>query len=168
MSWNPRQKIIDTRFLGQNILSFVADNQADALEWANGGEPLKELQEFAVSIANRNAPVLPSIAIADDGNATDFGSDVLKSAYEITLEIMVGNASATDAANMARCYKHALESMLLNIPKTDLFAGAEILLDFRISGIETGFDEIKASKSKNYFMQMFQTKVIYELYASAY
>ena len=164
MSWTPRNKIIDTRFIGRNILQFVKDNDEDALNWANGGTNLKEFQQFSESIANRSKPIFPSVAIVADSNATNFDSDLLASGYEITLEVMVHGAVAADVPLLARRYKHALESLLRNIPSGTLLTGTSTVLDSRVSSIETQFDELKTNDMQNSFLQMFQTKVVYMFY----
>lgn len=168
MAYAPTQKVIDTRFIGRNILAYVEATQEEALPWANDGEDLKTFQQFADSLANRLKPVMPSIAIADDSQATIFDGDVLQPVYRIVFEVMIGGANPNGLFTQAKRYAYALESLLLNIPSATVTADSENLISVKPSTFETDFDAIGVNDSKNYFMQMFQTKATYLLTASAY
>lgn len=163
MTWAPKKQIIDTRFIGRNILSYVSANQVEALNWANDGTDLKSFKQFSESIANRANPIFPSLAILSDGNAMAFDSDVLKSGYEITFEVMISGTDAPNLPLLARKYKHALESILLNISRENLLQDTTIR-DSQVSSIETQFDELKTNEMQNSFLQMFQTTVTYMFY----
>ena len=166
--WNPAEQIIDTRYLGRNILSFVSANQTEALNWANDGTDLKPFKQFSESVINRAEPIFPSLAILSERNATDFAGDIIASAFEITFEAMITGTVPADLPLLAKKYKHALESMLLNIPAASILMNAQTVTSFRVDSIETDFDEIKTNDMRNSFMQMFQTKVVYVLYTGAY
>jgi hypothetical protein len=163
--WEPGLKIIDTRFVGRNILVFVAANQADALNWANDGDDLKPFKQITESVANRSAPMFPSLAIQSEGSATDFSGDVNISPFEISFEAVIEGSPDT-LPLLSRRYKHALESMLLNIPKADLLADSSIS-HFTVDSIESDMPEIKANEMQNKFYQEFTTKVTYIFYGSA-
>lgn len=276
MVWSPKEKIIDTRFIGQNILQYISDNQEAALLWANGvsswksparvatQEPIdidepgatidgvtmiagdrilvkaqdgddrvqnglyqwngadvpmtrtsdadeaeelelvavfveegtsanrwfiqtktdvvlettkltwvefaaarKKFEMFLDSLANRDLPIFPSLIILDDGNATDFDSDVLQSAYKATFEIMVSGKIAANVPGAAKRYAYALESMLRNIPRSSMLFGVTGITDARCSGIETSYDMLKNNEQKTVFYQLFQTEVIYDIWTSA-
>ena len=69
--WNPQFKVIDTRFLGQNILDYIETNQEDALTWANGGAGLDPLAKFYTNAAGRLQTIFPSLMILAQTNETD-------------------------------------------------------------------------------------------------
>jgi hypothetical protein len=69
---------------------------------------------------------------------------------------------------MAKKYAFALESLLRNIPKTDLQSGNSQIQQIVFNALQTEFDELKTNDAQNAFMQMFQTKATYFLIVSIY
>lgn len=168
MVWQPQRKIVDTRFIARNILAYIAANQTDALFWANDNAAgLKNFKQFSESAANRAAPVFPSLAVVSDSNATTFDSDLLASRYAITFEAMIGSDSPILSPLIARKMKTALESLLLNIPTANLLDDVAVTTRFKVVSIETNILPIKANDMQNFFVQEFETKVIYEFYTGS-
>jgi hypothetical protein len=169
MSWNPKIQIIDTRFIGRNILAFVETNDEEALLWANDNTPLKEFQQLTESVANRIKPIYPSLAIEREGNATDYRGDILPGGYEITLEALIYGTDASALPPMAKKYAYALESMLANVTGAEMFEGTSQQIVVKLVEIETQYDEIgAANKMKTAFIQEFRTKAVFSLHATAY
>lgn len=167
MTWAPTKKIADTRFLGQNVLNFVVANQGDALVWANGAS-LKPMKPLPDALADITKPIFPLLTIVSENDGTEFSGDILQSIYQITFLVEIEGKIAAAVPPIAEKYKHALESMLLNIDKTSLFSGVSGLSTFAVVSIETEFQALQKNKMQNQFFQIFQTKVVYLLTGEAY
>lgn len=166
MAFVQTKKVVDTRFIGANILQFIRDNQAEVLTIANGGTALKSFQQIVDSIANRANPMFPSLAIESEGSATEFDSDVLGSAYRVTFEAMIYGTNASALPSLAKKYAYALELMLINIPRATLLANSG-LTDLAVRSIETDHDPLKTNDNHTEFFQVFQTRIIYNIWRGA-
>lgn len=168
MAWLPTNKIVDTRFIGKNIVDYVKLKDAEALEWANGGEPLKEFKLFSDIIENRDKPVFPLLAVTGESEGADLESDLNMTVYEITFEAIIYSANVADLPAMVKKYAAALKSILSNIPGDVLSDGVEQPIVIKEHSVNTEYDDIRPNEAQNGFMQLFQTKAIYRLYASRY
>jgi hypothetical protein len=164
MSWTPRNNVTNKRQIAGNLLAFFKTNNADALLWASPSESLKPFIEFADSVGNRDKPNLPSLAFADDDDATDYTTDLLQTAYRLNFEAMIENPDPNVVVRQARKYIRALESMTRNIGKDDLLADTGVS-NFTLETIETGFEQVKANKPRTSFMQKFEIRITYTLRA---
>src|SRR5687767_6304164 len=138
MAWTPTNKVINTRILASNILTFIAANQTDALTWANGAPGMINFQDINDSVANRNNPIFPAIALRDDDDAADYTGDLIEPAYSATFEVMVESSVPSTAVTKARVYSLALSSMLRNMTSAELTSGLTEVFAVLVS-IETGF-----------------------------
>lgn len=166
MAWTPVNKVINTRALASNILTFIAANQTEALAWANGASGLIGFQDINASVANRSNPVFPAIALRDDDDAADYTGDILEPAYSATFEVMIENPLPAVAVTKARVYSLALSSMLRNMTNAQLISGTTAQAAVLIS-IETGFEQIQANEQQNSFLQVFQIRATYRLTGAA-
>lgn len=168
MAYAPKQNVIDARALSSNLLAFITTTQADALTWANKGTPLKVFQQITVSVANRNQPVFPSLAVADQSVAVDFEADVLQGGYRVRYEVMISSPSSEILPELAKKYAYALESMIANI-NTSVFLGSQTTIsNSRLSSIETKYSELQTNEQHNAYLQVFQTQADFILWADPY
>jgi len=166
MSWTPTGKVINTRLIAANILTFIAANQVEALAWTNA--TLIPFQDIKDSVANRTNPVYPSIALRDDNDEGSYDGDFLQIAYRATFEAVIENPNPSIAVQNARLYNLALCSMLKNMTLTDLKTGINNVSSIDLKTMETGFDEIKANPQQNSFAQFFEVRVTYQIIGAAY
>lgn len=166
MAWTPTYKVLDTRRIADNLLAYIDASQAEAFPWANGGQPLRLIQEFSDSVANRTSPVYPSIAFVSDDDAEDHTEDHLPAAYRCTFEVMVQSSTPTTAVSEAKKYAVALKSIIRNIPDATLTASTGVTVAV-LEQLETGFEEIKTNEMQNDFLQVFQIRPSYTLTAAA-
>lgn len=169
MVWNPQYTVINSRAIADNLLTYFATNQADALTWAGGGS-LKPFRKFSNSIANRAVPVYPAIAFSDDNDAVDYTGDVTEGAYSLTFEVSIDKATANDSnaadtvVTDARLYAIAIVSMIRNCPLATLAANTGALAGGTvIETIECGFDPIRSNDARNEFLQVFQVRTVFRL-----
>lgn len=167
MAWTPTNKVINARVIAANILAFIAANQTEALTWANGSTGLLDFQEIEDSVANRDSPLFPSLALQDDNDAADYTGDMIDAVYSATFEIMIENSSPAAAVTQARVYATALSSLLANMDNNDLTSGMTGITAV-LQTIETGFEEIKANDMQNSFLQVFQIRPTFSVVGGSY
>lgn len=167
MAWTPTNKVINTRTLASNILAFIAANQAEALEWANGAAGMIAFQDINDSVANRNNPVYPSIALKDDNDEVVIDDDILQPAYSVTFEVVIENQHPSTAVTKARVYDFALKSMLRNMTSAELTNGLSGITATLLI-LESGFREIQTNDSQNDFFQVFEIRATFRLTGAAY
>ena len=169
MPWEPTHNTIRSRRIADNLLAHFAANQVDAIEWANGGQPLRPLRSFSTSVADRANPVFPAIMFTTDEDAQDLTGDIIRAAYTVTFEILVQSPSAATAVAEADAYSLAIRSMIQGCPPETVAAGtgadaAATVLE----SLESGFDEIRSNEQQNDFLQSFRVRAVYRLTAAAY
>lgn len=168
MAFNTTNQIIDTRFIGKNVLKFIKDENAAVLALANDDNPLKEFQVFSENIENRTKPVFPLLEITGEKEGVELDSDLNMTAYEITFEAIIYSANAADLPALVKKYAHALKILLSNVPPSVLLAGTEQNIRVKTHSVETEYDGIRPNEQQNGFFQLFETKAIWKLYAAAY
>jgi hypothetical protein len=166
MAWTPTNKVINTRIVASNILSFIAANQTEALTWANGATGLIAFQDINDSVANRSNPIFPAIALEDDDDETDYTGDILQPLYRVKFEIMVQSADPSAAVTKARIYDLAVKSMIRNMTAAELTDG---LTDINavLLAVESGFEPMQANEQQNSFLQVFQIRATFRLTGAA-
>lgn len=168
MTWTPQFKVLNARAIPDNLLAYIATNQADALLWANG-TALRPIQQFSNSVANRAVPVYPAISFANDSDAEDYTQDFLPGVYSVVFEVMIQNSDPNTAVSEARSYAKAIKSMIRNCPNSTLTANTGANANSAVlESIETEFAEIKTNEMQNDFMQSFQLRAIFTLTAEAF
>lgn len=166
MPYTPTFTVLHTRAIADNLLAYVATNQADALTWAGGGS-LRTIKQFSNSVANRAVPVFPSIAFVDDTDAQSFDNDLVNAAYSVTFEVLTQHANPNTAVSEARTYAKMLLSIFRNCPVATWIADSGADQGY-IDSAEVGFAEIKTNDAQNEFMQEFQIRLTFQLTGSAY
>lgn len=167
MTWTPAFNTIKTRAVADNLLAFIAANQADAILWATSGSALKPIKQFSNSVMSRTVPVFPSIAFASDQDAQDYTEDVIESAYSVVFEIVIENANPDTAVTQARSYAAAIVSMIRNCPPATLAENTGAVVNAaHIQTVEVQFDEIKTNDTQTDFFQTFQIRAVCSLIAS--
>ena len=166
MAWTPTFKVLRPAKIANNLLAYIATNQADALSWATGGTALRPIQEFSDSTANRTSPVYPSIARASNEGADDDTEDYLPAAFSLIFEVMIQNADPSTAVTEAENYEAAIKSMIRNCPDATVMANTGIA-NVVLESIETSFDEIKTNEMQNDFLQVFQLRLTYTMFGEA-
>lgn len=128
MVWSPTQQVTDVRPIVRNLLTYFRANQADALNWANGGAGLADFT-FYETAEMRMKTDFPHFGIVKRRTETDTG-DVLTIQYNLTFEfeVMKEHTTSNRQAKLLELQTeidnrgYALESMFLNIPDSTLFA----------------------------------------------
>lgn len=151
MVWTPQFSIIKARAVVPNLLTYFQAHQADALLWAYGSA-LKPFQQFSDTVANRSAPVFPSIAFKRDSSRTTYGNDTQLTEYSVVFEMVIENQAPNLATSQARAYRDAVISMITNCPDATLGANTGCLKPM-ITEVADNFDEIQANAPKNDFFQ---------------
>lgn len=165
MAWTPTLAVIKTRGVAANLLAYITDGtrQTDAYTWA-GDAALRTIKTVSNSVASRTTPFYPAIAFSDDNDAQDFTNDIINAAYSCIFEVSIQNADPDAAVVQARKYAAAIASMIVNCPKATLTANTGAV-DASLNTIETGFEPIKTNEMQNDFLQVFQIRVTFTLYA---
>ena len=164
--WNPQFKVIDTRFLGQNILDYIETNQEDALTWANGGAGLDPFAKFYTNASGRLQTIFPSLMILAQTNETDLTGDQLQADFDLVLEGTVTGSDPDDLVANTKKYAMAVESMLLNITSDELTEDSNQYHKGFSLEIETVFDILRGQVTPSAFTQIFNTRVKYRLITS--
>lgn len=168
MVWSPTYKTVRCRAIADNLLAYIAANQADAILWANGST-LRELQDFITTVTDREKPIYPFISFLTDEDDQDFAGDMTDVGYEVTFQMLVQGSSPVTAKDEAEMYAAAVKSMIRNCPSPTVTVntGADlngtVLLKIRSKYDETGGNELQ-----NDFGQTVLIVATYTLKASAF
>lgn len=162
MPWRPTTQVLDPRKIKNNILSFIADNQSDALKWA--AETLVPI--FYLHKTPTNVTAFPACSAIQVSHNTKWVNDILIIDFSIVFEAAVIHGDRNILADRALQYSMALESMLMNVPETTFQNHSTIDITSTAMGVETQFDV--QGKYKNQFIEVFQTKPTWIIEASAY
>lgn len=125
---------------------------------------MKKVKTLQNSLAEPTKPVYPAISFSDDNDAQEFGEDTITGAYVCTFELWIQNADSGTAVTNARIYDKAFRSMIANCPHATLIDGTGIVTAVLL-GLETSFEVIKTNEMRNDFLQVFQIRCSYGLYA---
>ena len=171
MSWNPALKVANKRQIAANLLNFVKANQEDALAWAKTqaglSETVKKFITFDDALGDRDSPNVPSLAISDDDDASDYTADMTNAAYRLTFLARIQNADFNKVVRQARVYSLCLESLIRNIPTATLLADTHID-NYTLETIETGFPRVKSNENQTLFQQEIEIRAVFTLRASSY
>jgi hypothetical protein len=169
MSWNDNIlfNVFDPRVIGVNLFEWFAENQADALAWANEGSDgtLPDVKDF---FQNARTPTrFPVCMLERIGYRSKTGEDLadIEIALQYSIQLVHGNQDWLAAA--APKYAMAFESMSKNVPQIRLEKDSKIV--FRTGVLvtsETTFDFLRSDG--NQFMQEFTTQINWECDFSNY
>lgn len=164
MPWDPQFKVIDQRPLAANILSYISDNQTDALNWANGGPGLDDFAKFYTNASGRLQTQFPCLMVLSQGLGTDLTGDGLQSAFQIVLEGAVSGTDPDTLVDNTKRYAMAVESMVLNMPSDEFTLGANQYHKGFVIEIETIHDVVTRITSG--FLQVFQVRLTFNILTS--
>lgn len=165
MAWTPTYNILTPRAIPSNLATYCLDatRQGEALTWAGDGT-LKLVKTLQNSIAEPTKPVYPAISFSSDDDAEEFGDEMIEGAYVCTFEFWIQHAAAGTAVTNARVYDKAFRSMIANCPTATLITGTGATTA-KLLGLETSFEVIKTNEMRNDFLQVFQIRCSYVLFA---
>lgn len=167
MAWTPQKQVLDLTAFVDNLLGYVEEQDADALAWANGGQPLPEFARLYSNASGRLQTMFPSLMVLSQACETDLRGEILQGGLEITLEGTVSGSDPDELVRTARMYATAVESMLHNAPSGTLTAGSNIE-HARLMEAETVFDILRGQQQPSAFLQIFQTRCGFLLTQPAY
>lgn len=166
MTWAPTKRVLTSRALAVNLLDYVIANQEAAYAWAGNGN-LKLIKTPSQSLANRAVPTYPSIAFANDDDATNYTNDTIPAAYNVAFELLIEGPDADAVVIDARIYVKAILSMIVNIDHATLIADTGAV-EAILNTISTIFESIKTNEKQNRFLQTVEVKSLYRLVGGAY
>jgi len=163
MTWTPTINVLRSRAIAENLLAYIEAQQADAILWANT-TPIRTIQQFSDSVANRTAPIYPSIAIRSTEDAQVFGEDVHSGAFKVTFEIIVENAVPDTAVSEAKVYDTAIKSIIANVPHSTIAANTGAVVgSIVLEDMTSEFEDIKSNDQQNDFFQPLTISASYTL-----
>ncbi len=165
--WEPQFAVMDKRFLASNLLTFIKANQGAALKFFNDNQALAGFVQFSDSVANRAKPKYPSLAVTAESFTDRSTGDLLEIDYLVRLEgAFLGNLQTVESlAQTARIYGCAVESMMVNIPKNSLVAGANQAIQMNPAENDLDLPQMRENTAQTEFLQKFVVQVKYELRA---
>jgi len=153
MAWTPTINVLRSRQIAENILAYIATNQADAILWANG-TAIRTLQQISDSVANRVNPIYPSIAIRDSEDGQIFGNDIHDAAFNVVFEVVAESPVPATAVAEAKVYDTAIKSMIANISAATIAADTSAIVGtIVLQEILSKFEDIKINDAQNDFFQ---------------
>lgn len=173
MAWVPQKQVIDLTLIVSNLLSYIGTNDADALAWSNGGTALAQFAGLYPNATGRLSTLFPQIIVLDQEHLSEESEteegDVLVVKLALTLEIALTGPNADTLVLTTKKYAMALESMLANIPAATLTAGSLVQTHASLTRLQTAFDQVQgAAKNASSWLQIFQTRVEYQLITPAF
>jgi hypothetical protein len=99
---------------------------------------------------------------------TDLTGDALLGGLELTLEVTITGGDADQLVLDTKIYAKAVESALANVPSATLTAGSSPAITAALFEVKTAFDILRGHKTANSFMQIFQTRALYQLITPAF
>lgn len=112
MSWAPPENTVDTSGIESAIMAYIAENQAEAIAYANGGTELKPFVFLENILANPNKPGLPSLEVTGEQEQTTILEQLLRLEYKIEFESLVTATSADAVKGLAKIYAESLKLLL--------------------------------------------------------
>lgn len=155
-AWDPTINVVDATQIKNNILTFLAANQVEALKWANGGNSgLDAFKDFHKS--PRTVTRFPSVMVLQIEHDTKWFDTIMQITFSIVFETALIHGNADTLADMAPKYSMALESMLSNVSETTF--NEDSIIDITSTGmdVKTTFDV--QGQYKQQFIQVFQTRM---------
>ena len=169
MAWTPTLNAVDTAQIEKNIFAYIADNQVDALEWANNGDSLKNFVFLEEAIADPDTVKFPSLAVVDSSETISFDEEVNEVIFEIGFESIIYHADASRVPLLMRKYGTALKSMLANIPAATLTANSsDTKIGLNASGVKVKYDATETNDQETAFFRKFTATATYRFWASIY
>lgn len=167
MAWSPNINVIDVTQIADNLLTYIEANNEQVLDWASTA-PLTSFQAFYTNASGRLQTLFPSLMILSQEVETDLTGDVLIAGLQLTLEGTVSGSDANTLTQNTKVYAKALESMLANIPSATLTANSSPVMQATLFEIETRLDILRGQQTPSAFLQIFQTRCVYQLQASTF
>lgn len=168
MTWVPPNKVIDLSQVADNLIGYIDTYQTDALAWASGGLGLADFAKFYTNASGRLQTIFPSLMILTQESETDLSGDVLIAGLQMTLEATIGGGDPDELVANTKVYAKAIESMLANIPSATLTANSDPAMNASLFEIETRLDILRGQQSPTAFLQVFQTRCVYQLISAAF
>lgn len=165
MAWTPETNVIDLSQIADNLIGYIEANQDDVLTWAGGVAPF---QKFYTNASGRLQTIFPSLMILSQTAETDISGDILIAGLEMTLEATISGPNADELVANTKLYAKGIESILANIPSASLTANSDPVMTSSLFEIETRLDILRGQKSPTAFLQVFQTRCVFKLLASAF
>lgn len=154
--WEPQINVVDATKIKNNILTFLAENQVEALKWANGGvSGLDAIKDFHKS--PRTVTRFPSVMVLQIEHDTKWFDTIMQISFSIVFETALIHGKPDILADMAPKYSMALESMLSNVPETTF--NADSIIDITSTGMEVKTTFAVQGTYKQQFIQVFQTRM---------
>jgi hypothetical protein len=132
LTWEPEHAAADIRPIVGNLLQFFADNQTEALAWANGGDGLVDFTIYpnAEMLLESELKTVPHLGIIKRSFTSENANSGLIIDYQLIwqFEVMAAYTKETRSASLLAlqgetdCRAYALESMFYNCPSDTLFA----------------------------------------------
>lgn len=167
MAYEPKTKVVDTRGFAENLLSHIAENQLEALEWASDGDGLPKIAKFAASAAGRLSTVFPSLMVTRRSQASDT-EDMVNTVLTVDLELMVSGRDADTVTSNSAKYAMAVESLIRNAPVQSLTAGGKVHVNGTLETVETDFAVLRGSTAaSSQFLQITNFRATWVLGSSA-
>jgi hypothetical protein len=166
MAWAPQKQVIDLSQIADNLLGYIEANQVEVLDWA--GDNLNPFAKFYTNASGRLQTIFPSLMILSQTCETDISGDILVAGLELTLEATIGGPNADELVANTKLYAKSVESMLANIPSATLTANSDPIMTAALFEIETRLDILRGQQSPTAFLQIFQTRCVFRLTASAF
>jgi hypothetical protein len=163
MAWNPKIDVFDETKVKENLESYISQNQADALIWANDGTALPVIQKFYSS--RQLVTIFPALTFLQTFHRSDF-EDTVGTDFGMVLECSIVHGNQSELAKRAPRYSKALESMLVNMPADELLKGSSIEAPAYALTLEITFDV--QGKYKNQYIDVFQCRAGWKITKSAY
>src|SRR5687768_12373809 len=122
MPWTPKKKVVDLTKIVDNLLTYLAAQDTDALVWTQPlvDPPLAPFAAFYSNASGRLATKFPQLIVLDQEHAAEEAEtedgDVLVIPFVLTLEVAITGSNTDTLVANTKKYALALESMLANIP----------------------------------------------------
>jgi hypothetical protein len=163
MSYQPQVNVVDTRNIRDNLIEHFKNAQAETLKWANDGAALPIIKDFHKA-PGRLVTQFPALTFLQL-NSKSRWENILESDLTLTVEVaIIGKQDVI--TDQAPKYSMAVESMLVNVPETTFNQDSIIEVNSTGMAVETTF--AVQGKYKSQFIEVFQTRAIWRIEASAF
>lgn len=163
MPWTPKNNNFDYAPVIDNLFTYFAANQTDALDWANGGSGLTDFAEFYNNATGRVTSNFPFMLFVD-AESDERYEDQLLAEFQFTLEYAITGADKDQMILDAWKYDTAIKSMITEIDvRTELFAGSKTPVVGHVTRMRPLFDVIGQGKNSKNWVQRSALEVTYFL-----
>lgn len=167
MAFTPTNKVFDITPIAENILNYVEEFGAEALELAEG-DPLPEWDSLFPNAPGRLITAFPALVCMDQAYETDMTGDLLRGGLELTFEGCVTGPNLDDLVWNTKRYAEAFEWLLANIQSEDLTFGCKYTTTGKLLEVSSVLDSAGQLQNANSFLAVFKTKCLYQLSMAAF